>query len=157
MGAMAIMTACGQPNPTATSSDDTHSVAKGSQDTSDQSGSGGGIANNPSSPSTTTVNGTVQPTPTMVPVCEVMPLANCQNVDLRGLDLFYANMSGANLRGMDLTGADFTGANLIGATLDYAFFFETNLTGAKLTRVSIEGIVWDDTTIWPTGFVPPDY
>ena len=209
------MTACGQPNPTATSSDDTHSAAKVSQDTSDQSGSamglaessgansdvtttvlnsgstttvvsslstkssltsspspsssgsGGGTANKPSSPTTTTVNFSVQPTPTMAPTCDVMPLANCQNVDLRGLDLFYANfqganLSGANLSGMDLTGADFTGANLtganlIGATLDYGFFFETNLTSAKLSRASMESIVWDDTTIWPTGFAPPDY
>jgi uncharacterized protein YjbI with pentapeptide repeats len=63
---------------------------------------------------------------------------------------------------MDLTGADFTdanltGTNLIGATLDYCYFFNANLTSAKLTRVSMNGIVWDDTTIWPTGFVPPDY
>ena len=212
---MAIMTACGQPNPTATSSDDTHSAAKGSQDTSDQSGSamglaessransdvtttvlnsgstttvvsslstkssltsspspsssgsGGGTANNPSSPTTTIVNGKVRPAPTIAPECDVMPLADRQNVDLRGLELFYANfqganLSGANMSGMDLTGADFaganlTGANLIGATLDYAFFLETNLTGAKLTRASMSGIIWDDSTIWPVGFVPPDY
>ena len=108
-----------------------------------------------------------RPTPTIAPECDVMPLADCRNVDLRGLDLYYANfqganLAGANLSGMDLTGADFTdanltGTNLIGATLDYGFFFNTNLTDAKLTRVSMNGIVWDETTIWPAGYVPPEY
>ena len=116
---------------------------------------------------TTTIARRTRPTPTIAPECDVMPQADCHNVDLRGRELFYANFQGANLSGaimsgMDLTGADFTGANLtganlIGATLDYAYFFGANLTGAQLTRVSMSGIVWDDTTIWPAGFVPPDY
>ena len=66
-------------------------------------------------------------------------------------------MSGMDLTGADFQGANLTGANLIGATLDYAFFLETNLAGAKLTRASLSGIIWDDSTIWPVGFVPPDY
>ena len=116
---------------------------------------------------TSTIAQPIRPAPTIALGCDAMPLANCQNVDLRGRDLYYANfqganLAGANLSGMDLTGADFTdanltGTNLIGATLDYCYFFNTNLTSAKLTRVSMNGIVWDDTTIWPTGFVPPDY
>jgi len=119
------------------------------------------------SPNTSTAPSKTRPTPTIAPECDVMPLANCQNVDLRGLDLYFANfqganLAGANMSGMDLTGIDFTdanltGANLIGATLDYAFFFNTDLTDAKLSRVSMADIVWDDTTIWPIGFVPPDY
>ena len=225
-----LMAACGQENPSATSSDDTHSIGQptnaeeniaaakvapsisipstndkiaspslGASTTSPQNKVAENVAastvkNQPSttiqtatqnngsatpvvtspvvtSPVNTSPVGTepskTRPTPTIAPECDVMPLADCRNVDLRGLDLFYANfqgadLTGANLSGMDLTGADFTdanltGANLIGATLDYAYFFNTVLTNAKMTRVSIEGIVWDDTTIWPTGFVPPDY
>lgn len=220
-----LMAACGQENPSASSSDDTHSIGQsanaedntaaakvapsstvpdtnvnvessslGTSTTSPQNKVAENVAastvrNQPPTTNQTAIqnNGAVapvitspmitspvstepsktRPTPTIAPECDVMPLADCRNVDLRGLDLFYANfqgadLTGANLSGMDLTGADFseanlTGANLIGATLDYAYFFNTVLTNAKMTRVSIEGIVWDDTTIWPTGFVPPDY
>ena len=224
------MVACGVENPSATSSDDTHSIGQptnneeniaateiapsssipdtdvnvespsiGASSTSpqDQPGQIVGtsvVSNQPSttnqtvtqnngsatpvitSPVITTPASTTpvttrpsktRPAPTIAPGCDVMPLADCRNVDLRGLDLYYANfqgadLTGANLSGMDLTGADFsdanlTRANLIGATLDYCYFFNANLTSAKLTRVSMNGIVWDDTTIWPTGFVPPDY
>lgn len=215
-----LIVACGEENPSATSSDDTHSIgqpanaeeniaaakvapsstisntkvngespALGVLTTSPQNKVAENVAastvkNQPSTTIQTATqnNGAVapvvtspvstepsktRPTPTIAPECDVMPLADCRNVDLRGLDLFYANfqgadLTGANLSGMDLTGADFTdanltGANLIGATLDYAYFFNTVLTNAKMTRVSIEGIAWDDTTIWPTSFVPPDY
>lgn len=123
--------------------------------------------NNGSVPVASTTPKKTRPVATLAPECDVMPQADCHNVDLRGRELFYANFQGANLAaanmsGMDLTGADFTGANLtganlIGATLDYASFFGANLTGAKLTRVSMSGIIWDDTTIWPVGYVPPDY
>ena len=211
-GASLLVAACSQENPSASSSDDTHSIGRPTNaeeiitpltslstetiatevesqtlDTSPtvpESKSGEVVANsvvnnqtsttvqlvaaaNSSIPVVSSAPSQTRPAPTIAPECDVMPLANCQNVDLRGLDLFYANfqganLSGANLSGMDLTGADFTGANLtganlIGATLDYGFFFETNLTGAKLSRASMESIVWDDTTIWPTGFAPPDY
>ena len=220
-----LMTACGVENPSATSSDDTHSIGQPANieenfaaakvapsssipNTNDNVESSSLVASTTSpqnkvaenvaastvrnQPSTTNQTATqnngsttsvftssvvtspvstepskTRPNPTIAPECDVMPLADCRNVDLRGLDLFYANfqgadLTGANLSGMDLTGANFsdanlTGANLIGATLDYAYFFNTVLTNAKMTRVSIEGIVWDDTTIWPTGFVPPDY
>ena len=224
-GASMLMIACGQENPSATSSDDTHSIgqpANAEENTAiakaapslsspvsninvespslkatttspqDQPGQivGTSVVRNQTSTTTptedqnngsatrvttapasttpvTTSPSNTRPAPTIAPECDVMPLADCRNVDLRGLDLFYANfqgadLTGANLSGMDLTGADFTdanltGTNLIGATLDYCYFFNANLTSAKLTRVSMNGIVWDDTTIWPTGFVPPDY
>lgn len=215
-----VMAACGRENPSATSSDDTHSIgqpanteeniasakvatsssipstndniesfSQGPSSTSSQNKSGQSATTSIAKNSVTTIQisttlpivpvdggslpeisaapSQTQPTPTIAPSCNVMPLADCRNVDLRGLDLFYANfqgadLTGANLSGMDLTGADFTdanltGANLTGAILDYAYFFNTVLTNAKMTRVSVEGIVWDDTTIWPVGFVPPDY
>jgi hypothetical protein len=215
-----LIVACGQENPSATSSDDTHSI--GQRTNAEENIAAAKVAPSISIPSTndkiaspslgtsttlsqnkvaenvaastvknqpsTTIQTATQnndsatpvvtspvstepsktrPTPTIAPECDVMPLADCRNVDLRGLDLFYGNfqgadLTGANLSGMDLTGADFTdanltGANLIGATLDYAYLFGANLTEAKLTRVSMSGIVWDDATIWPVGFVPPDY
>ena len=225
MGATMLIVACGQENPSATSSDDTHSISQptnaeeniaaakvapsisipstndkiaspslGTSTTLSQNKVAENVAastvkNHPSTTIQTATqnNGSAtpvvtspvvtsplstepsktRPTPTIAPECDVMPLADCRNVDLRGLDLFYGNfqgadLTGANLSGMDLTGADFTdanltGANLIGATLDYAYLFGANLTEAKLTRVSMSGIVWDDATIWPVGFVPPDY
>ena len=108
-----------------------------------------------------------RPIATIAPECDVMPQAVCRNIDLRGLDLFYANfqgadLTGANLSGMDLTGVDFSranlsGANLTGTTLDYGVLFGADLTGAQLARSSMSDIIWDDTTIWPTDFVPPDY
>lgn len=220
-----LIVACGEENPSATSSDDTHSIGQpanteeniasaksapsstipsthdkisspslGASTTSPQNKAAVNVAASTvrNQPSTTfqtatqnngsaaplitspvitspvsTAPSKTRPAPTIAPECDVMPFADCRNVDLRGLDLFYANfqgadLTGANLSGMDLTGADFTdanltGANLIGATLDYAYFFGANLTEAKLTRVSMSGIVWDDATIWPVGFVPPDY
>ena len=215
-----VIVACGEENPNATSSDDTHSIGQpanteeniasaksapsstipstndkiaspslGASTTSPQNKVAENVAASTvrNQPSTTfqtatqnngsaapvitapvsTAPSKTRPAPTIAPECDVMPFADCRNVDLRGLDLFYANfqgadLTGANLSGMDLTGADFTdanltGANLIGATLDYAYFFGANLTEAKLTRVSMSGIVWDDATIWPVGFVPPDY
>jgi len=211
-----LVAACGEENPSATSSDDTHSMAQPTVVDADMVSSTTLSTRTTSTlvagltPDTSTVTSTTspqrksgqvtttsvvkiqpsttvqaagevigttpvvssapsktRPTPTIAPECDVMPLADCRNVDLRGLDLYYANfqganLAGANMSGMDLTGADFSdanlmGANLIGATLDYSFFFNTNLTDAKLTRVSMDGIVWDETTIWPVGFVPPDY
>lgn len=212
VGATLLAVACGQENPSATSSDDTHSISQstilgenvatstspsvqttviegesalsqGSTTNSEEVASEivtssvvngqtptttpADVAVSGSAPVTSAAPSMAQPTPTIAPECDAMPSADCRNVDLRGRELFYANFQGANLSGaimsgMDLTGADFTGANLtganlIGATLDYAYFFGANLTGAQLTRVSMSGIVWDDTTIWPAGFVPPDF
>lgn len=221
VGAAMVMAACGRENPSATSSDDTHSIGQPAN-TEENIASAKAASSSPSIPTTnvnvespslktsttspqikvgqnvstsvaknsvTTIqisttlpvvpvdNGSTpgssaapsktRPTPTIAPTCDAMPLADCQNVDLRGLDLYFANfqganLAGANMSGMDLTGIDFTdanltGANLTGATLDYALFFNTTLTNAELRGVSMESIVWDETTIWPAGFVPPDY
>ena len=111
--------------------------------------------------------------------------ADLTGADLRGADLRYANLTGADLTGAklygamldgaDLTRADLTrakltfaylsraklpGADLRGADLIGAYLYGADLTGADLTgadprRAVLDGIIYDDSTIWPSGFTPP--
>ena len=53
----------------------------------------------------------------------------------------YANLIGADLEGADLQGA---------------YLYEANLEGANLERANLGGVIWDESTIWPEGFTPPD-
>jgi hypothetical protein len=69
---------------------------------------------------------------------------------LRGARLAYAHLwraglSGADLRGAHLANADLTKANLCGA----------DLSGAELSGADLTDIVYDGSTIWPSGFNPP--
>jgi hypothetical protein len=98
-------------------------------------------------------------------MCEPAPLIVCAGLQLGNVDFQYANLqgadfTGANLSGADLTGADltdarFVGANLTGATLDYAFLFGTDFSGARIGRATFADVLWDDSTVFPAGFVPP--
>jgi uncharacterized protein YjbI with pentapeptide repeats len=72
--------------------------------------------------------------------------ASFENAVLRKGKLRVAVFLEANLRGADLTGADLYHANLRGA----------DLSGATLTRVNLEHAKFDEKTLWPAGFVPPD-
>ena len=64
---------------------------------------------------------------------------------LRDVDLSGANLSGTTtLNGADLTKADLSGANLQNA----------NLMGACLRGADLSGILSDEKTIWPVGFIP---
>ena len=114
---------------------------------------------------------TTQPTVTVAtPVqvsCDPVPGASCAGADLRGQEFPYANLqgvdfSGAILNGVDFTGADlsganFTGANLTSANLSETVLFGTDFTGVRLTRTNLQYVLWDDSTIWPSGFTPPDF
>ena len=64
-------------------------------------------------------------------------VANLYGANLGGADLYGANLGGANLRGADLCGANLDGANLRGADLRGA-----NLDGEKITKnpLSVSGI-----------------
>lgn len=55
-----------------------------------------------------------------------------KRADLRGADLYEADLRGANLRGADLRGADLYEADLRGADLFGADLSEANLCGADL-------------------------
>ncbi|MCE2765266.1 MAG: pentapeptide repeat-containing protein [Ilumatobacteraceae bacterium] len=104
--------------------------------------------------------------PVVIP-CDAVPEASCAGADLRGQELMFANLQGADFRdailvGVDLSGADlsgaiFTGANLTNANLSETVLFGTDFTGVRLTRTTLDFVLWDDSTIWPSGFTPPDF
>lgn|GEM_PF-1082947 len=109
------------------------------------------------------------PTTALPPVisCEAVPDASCAGADLRGQELMFANLQGADFRGAilvgvdlsgaDLSGANFTNANLTNANLSEAVLFGTDFTGVRLTWTNLQFVLWDDSTIWPSGFTPPDF
>jgi len=141
----------------------TTSVPSGSKTatagSSASSASNGGVT--PTSPSATT-----PAIPARIP-CDAIPGASCAGADLRGQEFPYANFQGADfsgaiLNGVDFTGADlsganFTGANLTSANLSETVLFGTDFTGVRLTRTNLQYVLWDDSTIWPSGFTPPDF
>ena len=104
--------------------------------------------------------------PPVIP-CDAVPDASCAGADLRGQELMFANLQGAdfrgaNLAGVDLSGADLSGANFTGASLTNAnlsetVLFGTDFTGVRLSRTNLQFVLWDDSTIWPSGFTPPDF
>ena len=104
---------------------------------------------------------TTQPTVTVAtPVqvsCDPVPGASCAGADLRGQEFPYANLQGVDFTGADLSGANFTGANLTSANLSETVLFGTDFTGVRLTRTNLQYVLWDDSTIWPSGFIPPDF
>lgn len=116
--------------------------------------------------STTTFTSPATVIPVVIP-CDAVPGASCAGADLRGQEFPYANLqgvdfTGAILNGVDFTGADlsganFTGANLTSANLSETVLFGTDFTGVRLTRTNLQYVLWDDSTIWPSGFTPPDF
>ena len=80
--------------------------------------------------------------------------ANLSGADLRKIDLRWSDLSSANLKGAALDGALFDGANLTGADLRNATLLGSVFEGARLGGVRLRGAVWDETTVWPKGFVP---
>lgn len=99
--------------------------------------------------------------------CDAVPGATCAGADLRGRDLMFANLQGADFRnailngvdfsGADLSGANFSGANLTNANLSETVLFGTDFTGARMNMTNVDFVLWDDSTIWPAGFTPPDF
>jgi len=79
---------------------------------------------------------------------------------LRDVDLSGANLSattalnGADLTKADLSGANLQNANLSGATLRGADLRGADLSGANLRGADLSGILYDEKTIWPVGFIP---
>jgi Pentapeptide repeats (8 copies) len=71
--------------------------------------------------------------------------ASLGGTDFKDAHLSFANFSHSDLRGANLQGANLSGAALFGANLDGA-----NLSGSDLTAMR-----YDESTKWPTGFVPP--
>ncbi|EHR7010718.1 pentapeptide repeat-containing protein [Salmonella enterica] len=65
--------------------------------------------------------------------------ADLCGANLRGADLRGANLCGANLCGADLYGADLCGANLCGANLCDANLYGADLCGANLCGANLYG------------------
>ncbi|EIJ1162917.1 pentapeptide repeat-containing protein [Salmonella enterica] len=65
--------------------------------------------------------------------------ANLFGADLRGANLFDANLFDADLRGADLRGANLFDADLRGADLRGANLFDANLCGANLFGADLRG------------------
>ncbi|MGW6730216.1 pentapeptide repeat-containing protein [Nocardia sp. NPDC055029] len=83
-----------------------------------------------------------------------------QNADLTGVSMRESDLTGAYLHHSNFTGADlfyvrFVNAKLIDVNLTGADLTYANLTGADLTGANLTGICYDNRTIWPEGFTPP--
>ena len=89
---------------------------------------------------------------------KIEPGANLAGADFT----FWADLTGANLTGANLAGANLSfftpliGANLSFADLTGARLFKANLTEANLTGAILRGAFWDESTVWPEGFTPPE-
>jgi hypothetical protein len=92
-------------------------------------------------------------------------LAKLENAYLMGATLDDALIIGAKLQGARLTyahmwraglsKADLRGAHLAKADLTSANLCSADLTGADLDGANLADIVYDDKTVWPSGFQPP--
>jgi uncharacterized protein YjbI with pentapeptide repeats len=109
--------------------------------------------------------------------------ANLLGANLKGANLVGANLSGADLRGADLTGVtllmplppgaspDFSYENLTGDELAQALLVHSDITNVLydpaiselnetnlkplLVDVILQGVRYDENTIWPLGFDIP--
>jgi uncharacterized protein YjbI with pentapeptide repeats len=69
--------------------------------------------------------------------------------DLSGATMFGCVLVGTRLSGTKLVGTDLREANLTGADLTGA-----DLRGARLEDAVLNGVEWDDSTVWPQGYEP---
>lgn len=90
--------------------------------------------------------------------------ADLRNADLGDAHLPAAELGGANLTGAyvgdaNLTGAQLVRANLAGAHLAGTILRSANLEGVmNLKTANLDGIHWDEQTVWPDGTInPPPY
>ncbi len=81
--------------------------------------------------------------------------SNLARATLKYVDADHADFSHARLTGANLTGADLTQATLTGADLAKANLSGAILTGADLTGANLAEVIYNESTIWPTGFEPP--
>ena len=75
---------------------------------------------------------------------EGLKLSNKRNRDLRGANLFRADMQGSSLYNVDLRGAELLKANLAGANLNEALLQDAELLGANLEGARLERTEWGD-------------
>ena len=78
---------------------------------------------------------------------EGLKLSNKRSRDLRGANLFRANLQGASLYNVDLRGAELLKANLAGANLNEALLQDAELLGASLDGARLEQTEWGERCI----------
>lgn len=76
--------------------------------------------------------------------------SDLQNADLSDSQLIQVNLAYSNLARADLSGASIWSANL-----SHTYLVGTNFSSAVLTGTTLDGVCYDDTTVWPKDFVPP--
>lgn len=76
------------------------------------------------------------------------PAANLEGIALRGKILSSANLYKSNLKN-----ADFRDSILMGANLKKSDLRGCNLKGANLANAELKGATYDESTIWPVGFL----
>lgn len=75
---------------------------------------------------------------------EGLKLGNKRNRDLRGANLFRANMQGSSLHNVDLRGAQLLKTNLAGANLNEALLQDAELLGANLEGARLDRTEWGE-------------
>ncbi len=75
---------------------------------------------------------------------EGLKLSNKRNRDLRGANLFRANLQGASLFNVDLRGSELLKANLAGANLNEALLQDAELLGITLDGTQVERVEWGE-------------
>lgn len=92
--------------------------------------------------------------------------ARLDGADLSDADLQRADLEYADLRGADLRRVNFQSAKLASASLEEAYLMainlrEANLAGTSFREAHLRGADlrkarWDNETVWPEGFIPPE-
>jgi uncharacterized protein YjbI with pentapeptide repeats len=77
-----------------------------------------------------------------------------ERVNLRGVDLFGANLCEASLKWADLRNATLYYADLSKSVLSGARAEGTDFRNANLTGADFSQVTYDDKTRWPDGFEP---
>ena len=82
--------------------------------------------------------------------------ANLSEANLTKANLTDAILDQAMMSGSSMNMADMRGAHMAGATIAGGSLVGTDLTDADLYGVAFSGgVVWDSTTKWPNGYIPP--
>ncbi|MCH9729840.1 MAG: pentapeptide repeat-containing protein [Actinomycetia bacterium] len=91
------------------------------------------------------------------PVAPGQPAIPTVRTLLSGANLCNAVLTGANLQYAFLINANLTGADLTFARLRGAVLNGSDLSGATMPAEAgyLDGIYYDDSTVWPEGFQPP--
>ena len=78
---------------------------------------------------------------------EGLKLSDKRGRDLRGANLFRANLQGASLYSVDLRGAELLKANLAGANLNEALLQDAELLGTNLDGARLDRVEWGERCI----------